>query len=311
MRERFSFLAVFGSMVLGCAQGGAVDEATASPSEGSRAPASQGSLVAPLAPEAPNPGSGQSPPAPEGQVATSLVAMTPTGPLAAGIEYHVTLRLFDYLTSSCRTMPCSQTMRFAARAGAGWHVTMLDQPSAETEMLVADGATKDVTLVLSADSGAADSALEMVFYPELAPTLAAFSHPVPLALGQEPVPNGTAAAYLNYVGAPLGEKNEIVLAKTIGVIEIPFWVGNLSTTNEDYVLSLEPQGTATGWTPILPVLVSSMAGSTSQKVSLFVATLDKTSAQPTVTYRAQLSRVVGLGMEPLPYTTFDVTLDLR
>ncbi|MEO6575186.1 MAG: hypothetical protein ABIP89_15175, partial [Polyangiaceae bacterium] len=110
-------MAIFGSMMLGCAQGAAVEDVPRR-AESSRAPEQQGPLVAPLAPAAPDPGTGEAPPLPEGQVATSLVAMTPSGPLTAGIEYRVTLRLFDYLASSCDVMPCNQTMRFVARVGA-------------------------------------------------------------------------------------------------------------------------------------------------------------------------------------------------
>jgi hypothetical protein len=259
---------------------------------------------------------------PEGTVTASLVSITPTGQVkdkSSVANYQLTIRIQSQLTSKRGSEP----IRAIASAGAGWNLQFAASNEADQRELVVDvpnQQSRDVTLLFSANPGAANTTLNLTVRPERRQQSVFTNPPVTLALGQEVLPSKVIAS-LTYQGPTLQPNNtaSVTRAAMAGAngIKIPFGINNLSTATEVYqvtVTAIDPLSgnpiTATGWqAPNEPVLQPMAPGEVGTAAIVFRIT-DQAGARSPVAWRVQLSRVTGGVKEPLTNTKFDLTFAL-
>lgn len=252
---------------------------------------------------------------PEGTVSASLISITPLGPVQDNTiqpQYHLTIRVDSNLQSEQGFEP----MRAIASAGSGWNLSFQDTAETDVREIVVtvdNMTTQDIVLIISATPGAADSALELSVRPERRQSLAFHHTPINLALGQEILPGGPVLATMTYEGPALPPDNTAQVARNVmsGGVQIPFEATNLSSSAEQYQVTVTAMGDDTGWNaPNQPVLPE-MAPGEVRLVDIDFSTSDELGAMSPLTYRVQLVRVTGGANEPLANTIFDLTFDLQ
>lgn len=250
---------------------------------------------------------------PEGNVTANLVGVAPPGAVIANTSYQLTIRIQSNLTSA----QGSELIRAIVSAGVGWTITFQgsNQPDPrEIVITVPNGQNLDIVLFIFPATGASNTTLNLTVRPERRQQLVYNNPPVTLAIGQEILPN-IVIATLNYQPPPVLQPGNVSnVARSImaqpGGVNRSFSITNLSTQQQQYQLTVTPQGTATGWqAPNQPIL-GTMDPNEIRNITISFGITDQVNAVSPLTYRMQLVRVTGGANEPLANAIFNLTFNL-
>ncbi len=253
----------------------------------------------------------------DGTVALSLISVSPTGNVVAGVNYQLTIRITSLLISA----QGEEEVRVVASTGTAWDIDFEGSGEQEIVVTVTNQSTLDIILNISAALGVAATNLILKAFPERR-KLRVFRHSaVPLAIGSEILPGVGVIAILTYQGPPLdppptpGDPGIVRIPRSFVFnpgVPLPFRIENLSIQEETFILTITAEGSPTGWddTPVsLPLAPLASGGIANVPVNF--KTSDEAGASSPQTFTLQLTQVVAGGDDvPLPYTAFSLTFEL-
>lgn len=250
----------------------------------------------------------------DGTVMLCLLSITPTEQIKQTVQYTLKLRVRSELKPVTLG---EEYVRVVASADYYWQLAFKDSfESAKNEIVlkIPNGGYIETDLNIFGSTSAANTWLKLKAFPERR-RLTVFRQRIPLNLGEEIIPGGTAIAALWYDEEPLEVGNILKVSRDDifkNGIKQSFTIANLGNIPQTFELAITPDGDKlqTGWeTPSSTQLT--LDGLKDRAVEITFKTSNQKNASSHQTFTVKLRQIGTDGQKTdLLYTAFSITFQI-